>query len=222
MVPNPQAKRVLCYGDSNTWGQSPLVKGGRFAADQRWTGVAQQLLGDGFTIIEEGLSSRTTDLDYARKPGRNGRTYFQPCLESQNPLDLVVIMLGTNDYKIEFGRSAADIAAALANYVQDVKAYAKDSDSNPPRVALVSPIYVDDTAPHFAEWYADRFYDARAVQLSHDFAAELQKTATATDSFFLDAALAAKPGADGIHMSAEGHAALGQVVAAKIKEWLRV
>jgi lysophospholipase L1-like esterase len=221
MVPNPQAKRILCYGDSNTWGQSPIIKGERFAADRRWTGIAQQRLGAGYTIIEEGLSSRTTDLDYAAKPGRNGRIYFQPCLESQNPLDMVVIMLGTNDYKVEFGpRAAAQVAAALAGYVQDIRAYAKDAAGNPPRVALVSPIYVDDSAPHFADWYTGR-YDARSVGISHDIAAELQKTAEDTGSFFLDAALFAAPGADGVHMSLDGHRQFGEKIAIKIIEWLQ-
>jgi lysophospholipase L1-like esterase len=67
----PSAKTILCYGDSNTWGQTP-EKSGRRPANIRWTGVLQAELGSEYYVIEEGLSSRTTDLDYAKKPGRNG------------------------------------------------------------------------------------------------------------------------------------------------------
>ena len=70
MTTNPNAVTILCYGDSNTWGQKP-DKSGRYPADTRWTGRLQNQLGDGFAIIEEGLGSRTTDLEYAKKPGRS-------------------------------------------------------------------------------------------------------------------------------------------------------
>src|SRR6478672_7408743 len=112
MTTNPDAKRILCFGDSNTWGRIPHVPG-RYPVNVRWTGRLQKLLGDNFEIIEEGLGSRTTDLNYAKKPGRNGRAYLTPCLDSHNPLDVVVIMLGTNDAKIEFNRNAQDIALAV-------------------------------------------------------------------------------------------------------------
>lgn len=220
MIPNPHAKRILCYGDSNTWGQNPHVRKGRFAADERWTGIVQTRLGEGFAIIEEGLSSRTTNLDYAQKPGRNGKTYFQPCLESQSPLDLVVIMLGTNDMKIDFGpRAAADIAEALRGYVQDVKAFAHDGSGVAPRVALVSTIYIHSDAPAFAQWYTGK-YNEQGAAVSKELAMHVQRVAEETGSFFFDAATVASPGEDGIHMNAESHKALGTALAVKIMEWV--
>jgi len=68
MNTNPNAKTILCYGDSNTWGQKP-DKSSRYLVDVRWTGLLQKTLGDSYYVIEEGLSSRTTDLDYNHKPG---------------------------------------------------------------------------------------------------------------------------------------------------------
>jgi lysophospholipase L1-like esterase len=116
MNTNPASMSVLCFGDSNTWGQKP-DKSGRYGVDVRWTGRLQKQLGEQYSVIEEGLGSRTTDLEYGKKPGRNGKTYLQPCLESHNPLDLVVLMLGTNDLKIEFHRSAQDVAEAIGGLV---------------------------------------------------------------------------------------------------------
>ncbi len=73
MNTNPNAISILCYGDSNTYGQRPDGTKGRYAADVRWTGQLQSLVGDGYCVIEEGLTSRTTNLEYAKKPGRNVR-----------------------------------------------------------------------------------------------------------------------------------------------------
>ena len=69
---NPNAATILCYGDSNTYGQKP-DKSGRYAADVRWTGRLQNALGGDYYVIEEGLSSRTTDLDYDPRSGKNGK-----------------------------------------------------------------------------------------------------------------------------------------------------
>ena len=89
-------RRILCYGDSNTWGFTPGT-GVRYDTDTRWTAVAQKELGEHYTIIEEGLNARTTVYPHPRSIGRNGRDFLVPCLISQKPLDLVVLMLGTND-----------------------------------------------------------------------------------------------------------------------------
>ena len=77
--------RVLCFGDSNTWGYIPGT-GGRYASDVRWTGVLKQLTG--FEVIEEGLNGRTTAFTDAVEPYRSGLDYIAPCVMSQMPLDL--------------------------------------------------------------------------------------------------------------------------------------
>ena len=171
MNTNPKATTVLCYGDSNTWCQKP-DKSGRYPADVRWTGKLQELLGPDFYIIEEGLCSRTTDLEYGRRPGRNGKTYLEPCLDSHNPLDVVIIMLGTNDLKSDFGRAAAEIADALHGLVLVVQERAKTITGEIPKIILVSPILVDATAPHFIEYYSGS-YDQTAVTKSYELAAAI-------------------------------------------------
>lgn len=215
MNTNPDATKVLCYGDSNTWGQKP-DKTGRYAADVRWTGKLQELLGNSYYVVEEGLGSRTTDLDYERKPGRNGKTYLVPCLGSHTPLNIVVLMLGTNDLKIEYGRSSEDIARALSGLVDDVRQYARDKDGNAPKIILVSPILIDDKAPRFYEFYTD-YYDERAMLESHKFADAISDIANQIDCQFVDAASVAKPGEDGIHFSEESHLPLAELLAKEIK-----
>jgi lysophospholipase L1-like esterase len=101
-------KTVLCYGDSNTWGSDPET-GERFAPEVRWPGVLRQALGEGYWVVEEGLNGRTTVRDDPIEGAhKNGRTYLPACLEFHKPIDLVLIMLGTNDLKARFAASASD------------------------------------------------------------------------------------------------------------------
>src|SRR5262245_33726268 len=105
MQVNAMARQVLCYGDSNTWGCVPLQgdeAATRFARAERWTGVLQDELGPDYWIVEEGLNGRTTTRDDEAAPDRNGLTLLLPVLEAHHPLDLVVVMLGTNDLKERF------------------------------------------------------------------------------------------------------------------------
>jgi lysophospholipase L1-like esterase len=211
MNSNSTAKTILCYGDSNTFGQrSDDVTKGRWPADTRWTGRLQQLLGDDYYIIEEGLSSRTTNIDYAQKPGRNGRTYLTSCLQSHHPLDLVVLMLGTNDLKDEFNRSAKAVARAVQQLVLDIQKFVEDYNY-PTKILVVSPIYIDDTATHFTRLY-DANYSHGSVLKSHELAGYLEETASTNNCAFFNAASVALPGEDGIHLSHDSHEALAQAL----------
>ncbi len=105
-------KTVLCFGDSNTWGYTPGT-GQRLAVGIRWAGVLQNKLVGGFSVIEEGLNGRTTIFSDPDSPFRSGEDYLLPCLESHSPVDLVIIMLGTNDLKDKFGLRPEDIAAGM-------------------------------------------------------------------------------------------------------------
>lgn len=211
MNTNSNAITVLCYGDSNTYGQKP-DKQGRFAAHERWTGVLQNILGDDYYIIEEGLSSRTTDLDYSAKAGRNGRTYFEPCLQSHDPLHVVLIMLGTNDVKIEFNRPARDIAHALRGYITDVKSHALAATERSIRIVLISPAPIRSNEPHFAEFYTGK-YDEHSAEKSVELASEIAQVALEEQVEFVDAGQFVQVGDDGIHLSLEAHAKLGSALA---------
>jgi lysophospholipase L1-like esterase len=216
MNTNPNAKKVLCYGDSNTWAQKP-DRTGRYEVDVRWTGVLQSLLGSQYYIIEEGLGSRTTDLDYDRKPGRNGKTYLVPCVASHIPVDVVTIMLGTNDLKIEYRRSAEDIANALGGLVDDVRTYGETRTGETPEIILISPIEIDDQARRFAEFYTG-YYDAESRTESKKLSEAIKKVADEKGVLFLDAATVSKPGEDGIHFSEESERPLAELIAREIKK----
>ncbi|GIG58762.1 hydrolase [Longispora fulva] len=219
MITNPDAVTVLCYGDSNTQGERPSDYDlGRWPADVRWTGQLQDLLGDGFSVIEEGLGGRTTDVDYADRVGKNGRTYLRPCLDTHTPLDIVVLMLGTNDLKIVFDRSADQIAAAVGGLLDDIETYGVGR-AGPPKVILLSPAPVDDTKPGY---YADEIprYDTASVAKSRELADRLRALAEKRGHLFADIGIVAEVGDDGVHLTRDSHSAVAALVAARISDAL--
>jgi len=129
---------VLCFGDSLTWGWNPVDRG-RYPFEKRWTGILQKELGINFNVIEEGLNGRTTIWDDPIEGEKNGKKYLIPCLESHQPLDLVIIMLGTNDLKLRFNKSAFEIAAAADSLAQIVQKSRTGRNYQSPEVLLISP-----------------------------------------------------------------------------------
>ena len=71
-------KRIMCFGDSNTWGANPGT-GNRYADDVRWTGVLQRELGEDYQVIEEGYNGRTSIFDDVLEGRLGGIKYFGPC-----------------------------------------------------------------------------------------------------------------------------------------------
>jgi len=204
---NPIAIKVLCYGDSNTNGTKP-DRSGRFAADERWTGLLQKQLGDSYYVIEEGLGGRTTDLEHYNqgKPSRNGLVYFKACVDSHMPLDIIIIMLGTNDLKTTYNRSAKDVAQALKQYPEYVDKYCTDRNLKRPKIVLVSPAYMDENAPKFVESMPKPgVYDDVSAQKSRQFAEPIKQVAEETGCEFFDAALVTKTGDDGCHLDKQSH-----------------
>ena len=131
-------KTILCYGDSNTWGYNPST-GGRYPRDVRWPGVLRRELGDDYLVIEEGLNGRTTVWDDPIEGYKNGKEYLVPCLETHKPLDLVIILLGTNDLKVRFSVSAYDIANGAGALVQIVQKSEIGPGGRAPQVLLLAP-----------------------------------------------------------------------------------
>jgi lysophospholipase L1-like esterase len=206
-------KNILCYGDSNTYGFNP-ENHGRYDYNKRWTGILQNLLGSEYHIIEEGLNSRTTVLDDPYDIMKNGKTYLTPCIKSHYPLDLVIIMLGTNDMKERFHAPACDIAKGagiLAKMTLDITM--EESPTNTPtKVLLVSPIHIGKAIidSEFGEGFGYR----RAYDISRRLAPKYKETAKNLGIEFMDAALIAEASEiDALHLTFDGHKALGEALA---------
>jgi lysophospholipase L1-like esterase len=210
-------KRILCYGDSNTWGWDPKTAG-RYPSNVRWPGVMAAALGPGFEILEEGLNGRTTVFDDPTNDGRNGRPYLVPCLESHRPLDLVIVFLGVNDLKARFGLSPVDIADGASVLVKIIQASdagpVTEGGMPPPPVLLIAPPPTGRLTD-FAELFTG------ATEKSRGLGAAYARVARERSCAFLDAGEhIASSDVDGIHFDPGAHAKLGAVVAAKVLEIL--
>jgi lysophospholipase L1-like esterase len=208
-----RVKTVVCFGDSNTWGYDPSTRD-RFPADVRWTGVLQQTLGNGFRVIEEGLNGRTTNVDDPIEANRNGLTYLRPCLESHKPLDLVTIMLGTNDLKARFNRSGSDSAEAAASLVGIAQTMPVGPGGTFPRVLLIAPPPVATLTD-----YDDMFVGA--AEKSQRFAKHFPTVARWYNAPLLLAGdIIHSSDLDGIHFEAPEHHKLGEAIAREIERIL--
>lgn len=200
---------ILCYGDSNTWGCIPGILT-RYPAEVRWTGILQRKLGTGYHIIEDGINGRTTVWDDPVNQCRNGLAALGYSLYRAKPLDLVVLMLGTNDlnytdaegYYLGIKLLCQRILKANISYPGTSKVFPEQT-----RLLLVSPINATENTPSYTE--------------SCQFAAYTEKAADELGIPWLDAAQYARPSPlDGCHMEAKDHAALGHAIYNKILEIL--
>ncbi len=211
-------RQILCYGDSNTWGADPADDTRRLDWSTRWPGVLQRELGGGVHVVEEGLGGRTTVYDDPMALHRSGKDLIGVALECHAPLDLVVLMLGTND--ISYAHlTAADAGrgvAELAHLVQRSAAGPAGPDGPAPRVLLVCPPPV---GPFHDNWRPELWAgaDVKSRALPPAFA----RAAAELGVPWLDAGeLITTSSLDGWHLEASQHELLGVAVAARVRELL--
>jgi lysophospholipase L1-like esterase len=206
-------RTVLCFGDSNTHGQmpgrGPLERYGR---DIRWAGVLEKNLGSGWLVLEEGLSGRTTvHSDPVEGAHKNGRTYLKPCLQSHAPLDLVIIMLGTNDLKVRFNMPPSEVAMGIGCLVYDIRELAPGPSGQIPEIMIVAPPPMLDD---LNEWEAI-FSGAQEKSLKLALAFEVMADSLGVHFFDASTVCQCSP-ADGFHIDAHAHQQLGEALAQEI------
>lgn len=213
MNTNASVTRILCFGDSNTWGRSGS-NASRYPANQRWTGLLQKKLGDAYEILEEGLCSRTTDIDDPDPnfPNRNGLEYLRPCLESQYPTDIVILWLGTNDLKTKFKRTAQDISNSISKLVRTIQEVGHTQNNKVPKIIVISPPLIKQEALKKGSQFSG------SGEVSKQLASMLEHVSKDCGTAFLDLTKHVDPGeADGVHLELESH----PIVAEKFAEIIR-
>lgn len=197
---------ILCFGDSNTYGYIP-GGAGRFDRRTRWTGRLQKILGKEYRIIEEGLNGRTTVFEDVTCPGRCGLDVIGTAVELYSPVDLLIIMLGTNDCKVQFGVSPDQIAEGIEKILDK----AEESLPKDFKILLIAPVPMKEEAA-FPDGLSD--FDKNSVVMSYDLAEEYKKLAQKHGCSFLDASKVTEVSKiDGVHLDSAGHEALAEAVA---------
>lgn len=208
-------RTILCYGDSNTHGTMPMASledSGRYPWEVRWTGQLQALL-PGWRVLEEGLPGRTTvHDDPVEGAHRNGLTVLPAILHSHKPIDVLILMLGTNDLKKRFSVNAMDIALSLERLVEAIRTSGTGPAGSAPGVILVAPppiLEVDDLGAIFEGGEA----------ISHALAPRIAAAARRQSVPFIDAGtLIGVSEVDGIHYDEPAQAALAEAFAQAVRD----
>lgn len=203
-------KRLLCFGDSNTWGSSPQVLPNgskRWPAAARWTTLLAGLLGQDWQLEVDGLSGRTTDLDDPDEGGgKSGAQALAARLDLDGLYDLAVVMLGTNDLKSKFRRNASEIGAAMGCVLRVAQRRGQQN------ILLIAP-------PPLSDVPAAAIGQTASVSLSQELAAQYEALAKNMNVSFLDAAACVPSmGSDGWHLEREAHTKLAHAIYAKLRK----
>jgi lysophospholipase L1-like esterase len=207
-------KTILCYGDSNTFGFIPKTAG-RYDHKTRWPGALRRLLNEGcpadepaWWVVEEGLNGRTTCREDFIELGRNGLTPVVTILKSHKPLDIVAVMLGTNDLKRRFLPSAYDTAQGALNLIKAIQNSETGPGDGAPKVLLICPPPLVEAKERFF----DDLFDG-ALEISKKLSPYYREIALESGAAFLDAgSIVQSSPLDGVHLSPESHAKLAAAV----------
>lgn len=204
-------KRILCFGDSNTWG---YIAGSaeRYPSDIRWTGLIAKALGEGYEIVEEGQNGRTTVWDDPAEGEKNGLRYLEPCLESQKPLDLVILFLGSNDLKVKFSLGSLEIALGVERLIRMVKMSESGPGGRAPEILILAPPVMSPQGD-----LVERFEGG--PEKARRLAGHLEALSKRYGCAFLDTDPHVELDMiDGVHLSAAGHKKLAAAILVKIAE----
>lgn len=205
-------KRILCFGDSNTWGFDAST-GERFPNGIRWTSLLQEKYSHQVQIIEEGLSGRTSVFHDPLFEGLNALDYIRPCILSHLPLDLVVIMLGTNDTKERFHATSYNIAQGIIRLAHKASA-ALSTQSNTCPILIVSP------PPIHQNYRQTDIFEAMGEacdRKSNELGGKLAKFVEQQPFEFIDASQIPMNTIDYMHLDEEGHKLFAQLIFNKIE-----
>ncbi|MEM5469539.1 MAG: SGNH/GDSL hydrolase family protein [Sulfitobacter sp.] len=215
------SKSIMCFGDSLTWGWIPVIEGAptlRYPYAKRWTGVMSAELGTGYNIIEEGLSARTTSVDDPNDPRLNGSAYLPSALASHLPLDLVIVMLGTNDTKAFFHRTPFEITNGLGKLLGQIGGSAGGIGTTypAPKALVVAPPPLTEMPHPFLQSMFGGGHEKSA-----EFAKQYRDLADFMKVDFFNAGDVIRTGGcDGIHFTEENNETLGKALAEKVRKIL--
>ena len=200
--------RILCYGDSNTWGYISGTDHLRYGENERWTRVLKNKLDENYEVIEEGLNSRTLKSDDPRKgkEGRNGYHFLKPCMYTHDKFDCFVLMLGTNDTKTFFNHSGDDIFSMMKEYIEIITNYKSQIDGSSPKLIVCGIPPISDIANNNPN---DNFFGAKVKAIRYKLL--IKNYCQQNNIPFIDNS-DLETGIDGLHITKESHTKLAEKI----------
>ena len=209
-------KHIVCFGDSNTHGYNGDTLG-RFDENERWTCLLQKQLGDDYLVLEEGLSGRTTVFDDPLHEGLSGLDSINSCLLSHEPVDLLIIMLGTNDTKERFCVTPEAIGIGMDRLVKKAMDTHGAWANNKPQILIVTPKNIDD---EYEQTSVAAPMGLGCAKRSRGLAKCFEAVAEANGCYYLDANdyVTNNNKTDYMHLDKQGHEELANALYKKLKE----
>ncbi|MDH5398408.1 MAG: SGNH/GDSL hydrolase family protein [Cyclobacteriaceae bacterium] len=207
-------RQILLYGDSLSWGLIPGTRD-RLAHDKRWPGIMEKALQDmgmNVRVIEDCLNGRRTAWDDPFKAGRNGLQGLGQRIEVNSPLDLVILVLGTNDFQSTMQVDAFNSARGVETLVNEIRKAPVEPGMDVPAILIIAPPHI--TAP--VGDMGDKFKDADIK--SQGLVEALRIVADNNGCHFYDSNEVVSSGLiDGVHLDVDAHPVLGPKVAEVVK-----
>ena len=212
-------KKIVCFGDSNTHGYNSKTMG-RFSEEERWTKLLQKYLGEEYDVVEEGLEGRTACFEDPLFEGLCGLHYIYPCLMTHKPIDLLIIMLGTNDVKQRFSSTPENVAKGMERLIQKAMdttiAFRKE-----PNILLICPPPIE---PGYEKTDVYGEMGDNCVEKSRALAPLYKKVSEMKGIYFIDAGsiegIEMYP-YDYMHLSLDAHNNLAEYLSKKIPDMVK-
>lgn len=216
-----EKKNILVFGDSNTWGYNPHNKNPfapyeRWGECIRWTNVMQNLLGSAYYVMADGLCGRTASAKDDIEDYTCGKEQIIPSMRSHSPLDLLIIMLGSNDLKARYGYTAFDVANSVGMVVEKALQAPDAFRNSKPSILLLCPPPLENLDRSF---FAFEF--SGSEQKSKDMAQFFEIMAAKYRVHYMNTGDFVRfSDVDGLHFESDQHLNLAEAVATKVKEIL--
>lgn len=203
--------RIICFGDSNTYGYMPgHVLGGRYDESETWPAILQEMLGPAFEVINEGLNGRTIASDRPGRTDSNGLKALPGILEKDAPADVIIIMLGTNDCTSTLGLTDLQIMEGMEKLIECTDAEMKKLQGFESEIIVAAPPAI---LPSIAGTPFEDELDGTSVHKSRQLPALFKEAARKHNCIFADTSKEAEVSpVDCEHLTADGHRVVARIM----------
>lgn len=201
-------KKIICYGDSNTFGVNPL-NGRRYASETRWTGILSKILGDEFKIAEEGCNNRTCFFMNPDGILQSAPKHLPQCLEKHKSFDIFILALGTNDLQKIFDINESIVENGLTNSINLIRKY------NPNvRIIIIPPVILNEEVLNGTFSYQ---FDEKSIENSNSIQKKYSICAEKENCEIVDFNQYVAPSKlDGLHFDEMSHKIMAEQIANQI------
>lgn len=200
-------KKILCYGDSNTFGYNP-VDNSRFDENTRWTALLQKNLGSDYEIIEDGVCDRNCIADNDKGFLYSAQRHFPKMITKTKDVDLLILAIGTNDLQFKYNLTVHQFENGLEKLIVTAK-------NNVKRIILIPPVVLNE---NILEGFFNFQFDSTSIAKSKKVGKIYKKLSNIYSLNYFDLNDFVKPSnVDGLHYDSEGHQIISIILGDYIK-----